>query len=237
MDKPSPRADAISKKHISKHVFRLRPLLLLLLVLLLSVVVIYREHFIVTDLLLFLVPESSSSPSSSSSSSSSSKKKKKQGHNQQQEEEELPQQQQQQQQQKQQQQLPPALRVSNFTGCCGTEGLSTFRQTCLTESACRNSTSYNPWFPYSDQAEADYLQRTAEPKRRSLLDLQNRKRCQDLADTRIPKYDWCREEGRKKPPYPYNCGRYSSGGKSGPYDRTYLFPKGNLLFCGIPVSI
>ena len=141
--------------------------------------------------------------------------------------------------------LPPALMVSNFSGCCGS-GKKKFRQTCLTESACTN-----PFFPYSNEEESIYLKRhnytkAGMKKEREII-------CEDAANTLQPKYEWCKkQELLPIPSYPFGCGKHFESGKSGPYHLAYLFTtkesssntntdsnsdsdsNSNLLFCGIP---
>ena len=139
--------------------------------------------------------------------------------------------------------LPPALMVSNFSGCCGS-GKTVLRQTCLTESACTN-----PFFPYSNEEESIYLKPHNHTK--DFMKKEKKIICEDAANTLQPKYEWCKkQELLPIPSYPFGCGKHFDVAKSGPYHLAYLFTtkesssntntdsnsdsNSNLLFCGIP---
>ena len=138
------------------------------------------------------------------------------------------------------------------TGCCNHGRLC--HVTCFTERACQGR---DPSYPFSSEEEKKWFEK--EPDQRGLG-----KVCQTYMNQPIEDPTWCQRSslrslstssssssssaGRKIDRVnpvsinttmdlsliPTGCSRITMGGLSGPFDRTFVIPKGKLVFCGIP---
>ena len=149
--------------------------------------------------------------------------------------------------------LSPSVFRFNYTksietGCCNRGRLC--QVTCFTERACRGRDLI---YPFSSEQERKWFEKDPNRPERNF--------CQTYMNQPIEDPTWCqrsslrslstssssstgRTSDRVHPVsinttmdlslIPTGCSRFTMGGTSGPFDRTFVIPQGKLVFCGIP---